>query len=223
MFDLEQAIAHWRRQLLKAGIQSAEVLSELEAHLREDLDRQIQSGTSPRDAFDRARQNLGSAAALGPEFRKVPGCSNLIEKLMLGICGMLMGLILFLSGVTIILCYESWGQRIMASAAVVSILLVARGWSCLVPYLPLIENNQLRWVSGLTCIGCGFLTSNLFCTFVLPHFEFAPDHQLPAIGLWAVFLMALFGSTGIGLLLSKQQREMWGMARYSPRSAAAAS
>jgi hypothetical protein len=67
----------------------------------------------------------------------------------------------------------------------------------------------------LTCIASGFLASSLFCGFILPHFEVSADHQLPAIGLWAVFLIAVFACTGVGLLMSEREREVWGM-RESP-------
>ena len=110
MFDLEQAIANWRMQLLKAGIPSPEIVAELEAHLREDIERQTKSGMSIPEAFSQALHNLGSEAALKQEFTKVRRYSSVIENVMLGMCGVLIGLILFLSGVTIVLCYEGWGE-----------------------------------------------------------------------------------------------------------------
>ena len=39
MFDLEQAIAGWRRQMLAAGIQSPVPLEELGIHLRDEIER----------------------------------------------------------------------------------------------------------------------------------------------------------------------------------------
>ena len=41
MFNLEKAIADWRRQMTKGGIRAGEVLDELESHLREDIDAQL--------------------------------------------------------------------------------------------------------------------------------------------------------------------------------------
>lgn len=40
MFDLEQAIARRRRQMIAGGIKVTEALDELESHLREDVERQ---------------------------------------------------------------------------------------------------------------------------------------------------------------------------------------
>jgi hypothetical protein len=37
MFDLEQTISEWRRQMLSAGIKTPVPLEELEIHLREDV------------------------------------------------------------------------------------------------------------------------------------------------------------------------------------------
>ena len=39
MFDLEQSITNWRKQMLAAGIKSPVPLEELEIHLREEIER----------------------------------------------------------------------------------------------------------------------------------------------------------------------------------------
>src|SRR5881628_1123875 len=70
MFSLEVAIAHWRQQLAGSGIKSAEVLDELESHLRDDVEQQLQSGLGAQEAFEAAAQRIGEAAALKKEFRK---------------------------------------------------------------------------------------------------------------------------------------------------------
>ena len=48
-------------------------LEELEGHLREDLEQQVQLGTDPRLAFESAVQRMGQAAVLKSEFGKVAG------------------------------------------------------------------------------------------------------------------------------------------------------
>ncbi len=55
MFDLEQAISNWRRQMLAAGIKTPAPLEELENHLREDFEQQARSGSSTQQAFERCR------------------------------------------------------------------------------------------------------------------------------------------------------------------------
>jgi hypothetical protein len=63
MFDLEQAISEWRRQMLAAGIKSPVPLEELESHLREEIERQIQSGADGQKALEMASQQIGHPAS----------------------------------------------------------------------------------------------------------------------------------------------------------------
>ena len=71
MFDLERAIADWRRQMLAAGVKPPTTLDELESHLREDVERQTQSGVSVEQAFEIALQRIGQPGTLQSEFAKV--------------------------------------------------------------------------------------------------------------------------------------------------------
>ena len=71
MFDLEQSIAEWRRQMLAAGIKSPVPLEELECHLREDVERRVQSGGNLRAAFEAAVRQMGQPDELKFEFGKV--------------------------------------------------------------------------------------------------------------------------------------------------------
>lgn len=76
MFDLDQAMADWRRQMLAAGIKTPETLKELEIHLRDDVEHRIRSGLSMEQAFDGAVQQLGSANELKGEFVKAAGLKH---------------------------------------------------------------------------------------------------------------------------------------------------
>jgi len=71
MFDLEQAISEWRRQMLAAGIKTPVPLEELESHLCDEIEQQIQSGTNEQHAFEAAVQQIGHGNMLKTEFRKV--------------------------------------------------------------------------------------------------------------------------------------------------------
>ncbi len=71
MSDLEQAISDWRRKMFLAGLQRPEVLDELESHLREDVARQIQSGTNEQAAFETAAQRIGQTKLIKMEFKKI--------------------------------------------------------------------------------------------------------------------------------------------------------
>src|SRR6516162_2289732 len=71
MFNLEQSIAEWRRQMLAAGIKTPVPLEELESHLRQDIGHRIRSGTTVEQAFALAVNQIGSGNKLQAEFGKV--------------------------------------------------------------------------------------------------------------------------------------------------------
>jgi hypothetical protein len=71
MFDLEQAIAEWRRQLLAAGIKPLATLDELESHLREQFAQLDARESTEADRFQVAVSRLGQTDALKREFAKV--------------------------------------------------------------------------------------------------------------------------------------------------------
>lgn len=71
MLNLDERIAEWRRQMLAAGIKTPVPLDELESHLREEVEQQLQSGLSAQEAFEAAVRQLGESKALKREFSKV--------------------------------------------------------------------------------------------------------------------------------------------------------
>lgn len=85
MFNLEQAISDWRREMLEAGVKSPEIVDELESHLREDVARRMETGTNVAEAFEEAVQGMGHGSLLKQEFaklgRKWRGLRDLKERL----------------------------------------------------------------------------------------------------------------------------------------------
>ena len=71
MFDIEQSIAEWRRQMVAAGIAEPEPLNELEMHLRADIASLVKVGKPEPEAFELARSRLGSGTAVRLEFDKI--------------------------------------------------------------------------------------------------------------------------------------------------------
>lgn len=71
MFNLEQSIAEWRRQMHADGLKSRGVLDELESHVREEVERRVQAGWGAQPAFEVAIQQLGQTDVLTNEFAKV--------------------------------------------------------------------------------------------------------------------------------------------------------
>ena len=79
MFNLEQFILEWRRQMQAVGLKNPHVLDELESHLWEESERQINLGLSPQDAFETAVRRIGQAKALNYEFKKITGIKEVRE------------------------------------------------------------------------------------------------------------------------------------------------
>jgi hypothetical protein len=73
MFNLEQSIAEWRKQMLAAGIKSPVPLEELENHLRDEIERQVETGIDAQQAFEMTVSQIGDGAQLKKEFSKTAG------------------------------------------------------------------------------------------------------------------------------------------------------
>jgi hypothetical protein len=93
MFNLEQSIADWRRQMLAAGIQTPVPLEELEIHLREEIGVQLKSGKAAQQAFEHAVPKIGTPHQLKGEFQKAnPLTIDRIISIAVGIPAALVGL-----------------------------------------------------------------------------------------------------------------------------------
>lgn len=73
MFDLDQAIADWRRQMAHQGITDPDVLDELESHLRDVFEELVQWGLNPQEALEAAVRQMGQAESLTVEFKRAHG------------------------------------------------------------------------------------------------------------------------------------------------------
>jgi hypothetical protein len=130
MFNLEPAITDWRKKMLAAGIKTPVPLEELESHLRDEIERQTESGLSEAEAFKAAIQNIGQAQVIQNEFEKVEQSEEerkrkqgqILSGVILGSLQLIpIGFILFNSDMTL-------GQRVSGLTAIAaSILLVAVG------------------------------------------------------------------------------------------------
>src|SRR5436305_11978433 len=73
MFDIGTRIQEWRRTVSAHFGDRGGVVDELQAHLRDDLDRRVRSGVAPEQAWADACAQLGDARQLAGEFAKVNG------------------------------------------------------------------------------------------------------------------------------------------------------
>jgi hypothetical protein len=103
MFNLETAIGEWREQMISVGIKKSVVLDELESHLREDVERPIQSGAEAQDAFQKAVQQIGQLERLKAELDKTEINERKFMKRGLiigaGIIGVMVGMALVMPAV----------------------------------------------------------------------------------------------------------------------------
>ena len=70
-FNLEKAIAAWRRCLLDRASWSSEVVDELESHLRDEIEQRTSCGDSDEEAFGAAVASIGDPDSLRAEFAKL--------------------------------------------------------------------------------------------------------------------------------------------------------
>jgi hypothetical protein len=96
MFNLEQSITEWRRQMTVGGVKIPAVLDELEGHLREEVRVQMAGGVSEREAFEAAVAGIGNAKSVRAEFDKIKGAASLPLMISMSVWGMLAALIVFL-------------------------------------------------------------------------------------------------------------------------------
>jgi membrane protease YdiL (CAAX protease family) len=170
MFNLEQAIAEWRRRMLTAGIKTPVPLEELDIHLREDVERQMKSGMNRQEAFDFAIQQIGQAGTLRKEFGKVGEVmSARWRKFNFAICGVV-AILFGLTGVTFLFPKSpsvSFHERLSVSGAFVSVALIFWSWRFTYGFFPVLS-KRMRIIVSFLCIIMSCLCAVLVLHLVLP-------------------------------------------------------
>jgi uncharacterized membrane protein len=99
MFNLDQAISEWRRQLLAAGIKTPVPLEELESHLRDEIERHMKLGLPGQRAFEVSVPHIGPPELLKNEFKKIERTfMKRAAKIGMGVAGILVGAALMVPG-----------------------------------------------------------------------------------------------------------------------------
>lgn len=201
MFNLEQAIANWRRQMLAAGIKSPVPLEELEIHLRDEIERQMESGLEPQAALVAAMEKIGQIQTLKAEFIKIGGVkkSNRLEQKVVFVlsicvfCGMLP------LAVYILHKYDmSWGWRLAGLANIGAVALAIVGCRRINALFPVIPDPRKRWAIGISASVPGTAGMVTFMNFILPHFSLT-EGQLFVLVVWGLTLMTAGGAVLAGL------------------------
>jgi hypothetical protein len=209
MFDLEKSIADWRQQMLAAGIKTPVPLEELEIHLREDIERQMQSGLSAQQAFGIAAEKIGQAPELKREFKKIgaPMEMQKIIKLAGVICvgfalfGQLFTCPPFVFGFVFAHQLSFMTRMLPLAVWAVTVATTVLSWKYNHKLLPVIRNQRVRRAVGIVCYGACLL----WIRFVLFHLPIGAPGGMSSYFLflflfeseWTV--MAILGGVGHGL------------------------
>ena len=191
MFNLDQAIAQWRQQMLNAGLKSPVPLDELENHLRDDIAAQTRSGLEAQQAFEAAVERVGQASALKAEFEKAGDVKRARELKLIGT--ILVGTACFyplLVGVVVLFKTGSFAdisfqQQMSASVAVALTALLLVSGHVAHRFLPVISHKRTRL--GVIAAGIFLLFGwlGIFYQLVMTRFEFNLS-QLGVAVLWAL-------------------------------------
>ena len=191
MSDFEQSIANWRQQMLAAGIKTPVPLEELEIHLREEIERQTESGLSEMEAFKASVQKIGPAQAVQNEFRKVEATKEdrqwqNMQIVFVALTGLvpLMGSAGFSKGGVY---WEMTPGQIIASLAAGAVFSLL-AWSGRLSYrlFPVIQTKRTRDAIHLVCALPMALWWVAFLCLILPRYDFTVG-QLFVTLLWALF------------------------------------
>lgn len=203
MFDLEKAIADWRKQMLAAGINAPVPLDELESHLREEIDRQRCPGMGEEQVFDCAAKTVGPAAALKNEFQKVERSWPLTLVNLAGIAFLVIAGFFSLM-IAPKLFHHAAGivPRFLALALVAVTVL---SWRYGYKILPSIPDARRRALAGLA--GCAAATAwmLIFFIYVVPEIIVRMVGQDALLGwyflsfLGAFAVVAILAGVGHGL------------------------
>jgi hypothetical protein len=216
MFNLDQAILEWRRQMLAAEIKSPVPLDELEAHLRDEIEEQAKSGLSEAEAFKTAVQKIGQGHIVQTEFKKLEAKWEDLEWKLAQIL-ILGGLSLF----SLVMARDvllktgnsaglTFGQQMSCLAAVSTMLSLMWGGRLSYRRFPVIRAKHIRSAISL----CAFVVVALWWVvlfyIILPRHDF-DKNQLIVIFCWG-FVAPIGGSTGFCLGIETAARKRVAMA-----------
>jgi hypothetical protein len=190
MFNLDQAIAEWRKELHAAGMDTAALLDELESHLREEIERQRRAGHGAQQSFEIARLCIGHADSLGAEFEKAGSAMGTpdrwLARFVLYAAGLGYGWVLFWAAHAVLHTPMGRAERLTGLAAIALSVAAAFGGRWVRQFLPAIPDKRVR----AAIQAAGFLPAivllPVFSQVVLPHWDltdFRPGPLLVA-ALW---------------------------------------
>ncbi len=196
MFELDNAIAEWRQQMVSAGIGNRKALDELENHLRDDVEEQVRSGVTEKQAFESAVKRIGKAAALKQEFAKEIPVTPLSPQFLRNCCYVSAAFVLLINAWTLLEYELSSAERSFGLSLVALIAFYVGS----LPYL----NQTMLLSSRSAAIRKAIIP---ICTFVLVLWEVlalgsaVKIIHLPEGILLNVFAWNLFAAVAATLLV----------------------
>jgi hypothetical protein len=193
MFNLDSAIQLWR-QGMSAEIKSIEALDELESHLRDEIQRQMQLNVNEQQAFEIAVEKIGQAAVLEQEFAKAIPLTPLSPQFLRTCCIIAAAFVLLINWWTLLEYELSSVARSIGLSLVALIAFYIGG----LPYLNRFMLYGLRNAA---------IAINLICVFGLISWEVlalgsaVKIIHLPEGTLLNVFAWNLFAATAATLLV----------------------
>jgi len=176
-------------------------LEELEIHLREDVERQVQSDTTAQQAFEIAVRKMGQADALKKEFTRAGQSAGAQLVKLTGIACLVIGC-LFSLLILSALSHHAAGlmPKLLGLSALAATFL---SWRYGYIFLPVIRHQPVRAAIGGVCCLAGVVWIQL-CIHFLPNFMVHPAGsdlrfgQFMAAFLWAWNVMAMLGGIAYG-------------------------
>jgi hypothetical protein len=187
MSDLEIAINEWRERMLAAGIQAPVPLEELEAHLREEIDRLLAGGKPDAAAFEIAVQQIGRAERLKSEFTKISRLNP--AQMRKGAAIFYFGLVGIYTVVAVcgMFKYGLSPREWLAGLAAQAVLLLHAGfmWPMASRFFPPMASRRIQSAIGLIGGISGAVWLIVFARLILPHFDFTSAQLMVAVQ-WAM-------------------------------------
>jgi hypothetical protein len=189
MFNLDYAIANWRRQMIAGGLKHPATLDELESHLREDVDQQVDTGTDVAEAFSVAVQRMGQATALKGEFSKLGTNQPTSLPKIFRIACFVSAPFMFLVGT-----WALWDDeidtagRMLAQVAVIGLAFYLAGLPFWYRYLPNPEKPRVRAALKLmSYISCVWILLALLDASQIIPIHFGNLFSLTCWGLYTAY------------------------------------
>lgn len=191
--------------MTSSGIHAPEVLDELESHLRDDVEKQVQSGSDAQQAFEVAVQRIGQADALKAEFKKAGGAKETREqklaRLLLCMAGLSYCWVLLMGTNTLLKVEMNLTARLLGLAAVAMSVMTIFSGRYSYRFLPVLPDKRVRTAIQIVCFLPAMVWLPVYAYVVLPRWDFNDFNvgQLLAATLWTLTVLPVAVSLWKGL------------------------